>query len=157
MHTISPFLWFNNNAEEAVNFYTSTFKDSKITATTRYGSGGPGPAGSVMTMSFELNGQHFTALNGGPHYQFTPAISFVIMCSDQEEVDHYWNNFLDGGKAMQCGWITDKFGLTWQVIPSAMITMMTDKDPKKAQKVAQTMMQMVKLDIAALQKAYDEA
>jgi predicted 3-demethylubiquinone-9 3-methyltransferase (glyoxalase superfamily) len=104
-----------------------------------------------------LNGQHFTALNGGPHYSFTPAISFVIMCDDQEEVDHYWDNFLQGGKAMQCGWITDKFGLSWQVVPSAMITMMTDKDPKKAQKVAQAMMKMVKLDIAGLQKAYDEA
>ena len=157
MHKISPFLWFNDNAEEAVTFYTSTFKDSKITATTHYGSGGPGPAGSVMTMSFELNGQHFTALNGGPHYSFTPAISFVIMCDDQEEVDHYWDNFLQGGKAMQCGWITDKFGLSWQVIPSAMITMMTDKDPKKVQKVAQAMMKMVKLNIAELQRACDEA
>lgn len=157
MQPITPFFWFDSEAEEAVNFYTSLFKNSKITSTLRYGEGAHRPAGSVMVMGFELNGQAFTALNGGKYHDFTPAISFVIKCEDQAEVDHYWDNLLEGGQAMQCGWLTDRFGITWQITPTILLKMMADKDANKAQKVTQAMMQMVKLDIAPLQKAYDEA
>jgi predicted 3-demethylubiquinone-9 3-methyltransferase (glyoxalase superfamily) len=158
MQKISPFLWFNSSAEEAVTFYTSIFKDSKITSTVRNGENGPGAAGSVLTMSFQLFGQEFTILNGGPGFAtLTPAISFVVKCETQEEVDHYWDNLLDGGKAMQCGWLTDKFGVTWQIVPVQLFKLMSDKDARKAKKVTEAMMKMIKLDIAGLQKVCDEA
>jgi predicted 3-demethylubiquinone-9 3-methyltransferase (glyoxalase superfamily) len=158
MQKISPFLWFNSNAEEAVNFYASIFKDLQITNTMRNGENGPGPAGSVLTMGFQLFGQHFTILNGGPGFAtLTPAISFVVRCENQEEVDHYWDNLLQGGKAMQCGWLTDKYGVTWQIIPVQLFKLMGDKNPVKAKKVTEAMMKMVKLDIAGLERAYNEA
>jgi predicted 3-demethylubiquinone-9 3-methyltransferase (glyoxalase superfamily) len=158
MQKISPFLWFNNNAEEAVTFYTSIFKDSKVTSTVRNGENGPGNAGSALTMGFQLFGQEFTILNGGPGFAtLTPAISFVVKCETQEEVDHYWDNLLDGGKAMQCGWLTDRFGVTWQIVPVQLFKLMGDKDICKAKKVTEAMMKMIKLDIAGLQKAFDEA
>jgi predicted 3-demethylubiquinone-9 3-methyltransferase (glyoxalase superfamily) len=154
MSKITPFLWFNGNAEEAVNFYASVFKNAKITSMTRYGDAGPGPKGSVMTANFQLDGLEFTALNGGPQFQFSPATSFVIHCKDQEEVDHYWNKLgVEGGKTNQCGWLDDKFGLTWQVVPTVLLELIKDKDAKKSQRVMMAMMQMTKLDIAALERA----
>jgi predicted 3-demethylubiquinone-9 3-methyltransferase (glyoxalase superfamily) len=154
MSKITPFLWFNGNAEEAVNFYASVFKNAKITSMTRYGDAGPGPKGSVMTANFQLDGLEFTALNGGPQFQFSPATSFVIHCKDQEEVDHYWNKLgVEGGKTNQCGWLDDKFGVTWQVVPTVLLELIKDKDAKKSQRVMMAMMQMTKLDIAALERA----
>jgi predicted 3-demethylubiquinone-9 3-methyltransferase (glyoxalase superfamily) len=157
MQKITPFLWFDGNAEEAVNFYTSIFKDSKIKEIRRYGDAGPAPRGSVMTASFEIEGQEFVALNGGPQFQFTPAISFFVNCENQDEVDTLWNKLLVGGKPLQCGWITDRFGLSWQVIPKALGELMGDKDPAKAQRVMQAMMKMVKIDVAELKRAYEGA
>ena len=151
---ITPFLWFDHQAEEAVGFYTSIFKDSKIGTVTRYGEAGPGPKGSVMTMGFELDGQEFVALNGGPHYQFTPAISFVINCESQEEVDHYWETLSAGGQEIQCGWLRDKYGVSWQVVPTVLIDMLHDKDAARAQRVMKAMLQMKKIDIARLEEAY---
>ncbi|PTS89678.1 MULTISPECIES: VOC family protein [unclassified Caulobacter] len=157
MPKISPFLWFDTQAEEAAGLYVSIFPNSKITSINRYGEGGPGPAGSVMTIGFELDGQSVTALNGGPHFTFSEAVSFVIECSDQGEVDHYWDALLaNGGKALQCGWLKDRFGLSWQVVPRRMIELMTDPDKAKAGRVAGAMMQMVKLDIAMLEAAAAE-
>ncbi|MCW3061695.1 MAG: 3-demethylubiquinone-9 3-methyltransferase [Capsulimonas sp.] len=153
---ITPFLWFDDKAEEAVNFYVSIFKNSKITSLSRYGEGGPGPAGQVMVMSFELDGVEFQALNGGPHYKFTPAISLSIDCADQAEVDHFWSKLTEGGEEVQCGWLTDKFGVSWQVVPKALGELMSGPDPVKSQNVMKAMMQMVKLDVAALQAAYDQ-
>jgi predicted 3-demethylubiquinone-9 3-methyltransferase (glyoxalase superfamily) len=155
MQKITPFLWFDGNAEEAMNFYMSIFEDAKVTNISRYSAAGPGPAGSVMTASFSLCGQDFVALNGGPHYKFTPAISFFVSCQTQEEVDRYWDALVADGKPMQCGWLTDKFGVSWQIVPTALMTMMQDKDRAKAGRVAQAMFKMVKLDIAELQRAYD--
>ena len=155
MQKIRPFLWFNDNAEEAVNFYVATFKNSKVLSMNRYGEAGPGPKGSVMSATFVLEGQEFLALNGGPKYKFTPAISLFVNCETQAEVDELWAKLTAGGKEDACGWLTDKFGLSWQIIPSALMRMMGDKDPKKAAKVMQAMLKMVKIDIAALQKAYD--
>jgi predicted 3-demethylubiquinone-9 3-methyltransferase (glyoxalase superfamily) len=146
---IIPFLWFDKEAEEAVNFYTSIFKDSKIKNIARYGKGGPAPEGSVMTVDFELAGQKFLALNGGPHYKFTPAVSFVITCDTQEEIDHYWNK-LSSGQFEQCGWLVDKFGLSWQVVPSNMGQLMTGPNSQRAM---QAMMKMKKLIIADLENA----
>ena len=157
MKKITPFLWFDSNAEEAMNFYISIFKNSKALSVARYGDAGPGPKGTVMVASFELNGQKFTALNGGPRFKFTEAISFVIDCQSQEEVDHYWNSLSEGGEESMCGWLKDKFGLWWQVVPDKLIELMQDKDPKKAGNVMQAMLKMRKMDIAVLQKAYDEA
>ena len=155
-HKITPFLWFDNQAEEAMNFYTSVFKNSKIGEVARYGEAGPGPAGSVMTATFELDGQHFIALNAGPHFKFTEAISFVIDCQNQEEVDYYWNKLTaDGGQESQCGWLKDKFGLSWQVVPSMLSKLFSTPDKEKANRAMKAMMQMKKLDIATLQKAYD--
>jgi predicted 3-demethylubiquinone-9 3-methyltransferase (glyoxalase superfamily) len=155
MQKITPFLWFDNNAEEAVNLYTSIFKDSKILTTSRYGDAGPGPKGSVMTMSFELHGQNFTALNGGPHFTFTEAISFVVNCETQEEIDEYWEKLLqDGGKPSQCGWLKDRFGLSWQIVPTILGELM--KDPAKAGRVMKALMPMVKLDIATLKAAAEK-
>jgi predicted 3-demethylubiquinone-9 3-methyltransferase (glyoxalase superfamily) len=152
---IRPFLWFNDNAEEAVNFYVATFKYSKVLSMNRYGDAGPGPKGSVMAATFVLEGQEFLALNGGPKYKFTPAISLFVNCETQAEVDDLWAKLTAGGREDACGWLTDKFGLSWQIIPSALMRLMGDKDPKKAAKVMQAMLKMVKIDIAALQKAYD--
>jgi predicted 3-demethylubiquinone-9 3-methyltransferase (glyoxalase superfamily) len=155
MQKITPFLWFNDNAEEAVNFYVSIFKNSKIVDVARYGDAGPGPKGSVMVISFELEGQRYTALNGGPNYTFTPAISLMVHCETQEEVDHYWDALCAGGKPVQCGWLTDKYGLSWQIVPDALMKLMRDKDPVKSSRVMMAMMKMIKLDIAKLQHAYD--
>jgi predicted 3-demethylubiquinone-9 3-methyltransferase (glyoxalase superfamily) len=155
MQKITPFLWFDNQAEEAVNFYTSIFKNSKIGSVSRYGDAGPGPKGTVMTASFQLDGQEFVALNGGPVFKFTEAVSFVVNCQSQEEVDYYWEKLSAGGKEVQCGWLKDKFGLSWQIVPTALIEMVQDKDAKRSQRVMAAMMQMVKIDIAGLKKAYD--
>ncbi len=152
---ITPFLWFDNNAEEAVKFYMSIFNNSKITHTSRYGDAGPGPKGQVMVMSFELEGQHFSALNGGPIYKFTEAISFLVLCDDQKEVDRLWSKLTaDGGKEVQCGWLKDKFGLSWQIVPNVLLEMIGDKDQAKADRAMTAMMQMVKFDIKKLQAAY---
>jgi predicted 3-demethylubiquinone-9 3-methyltransferase (glyoxalase superfamily) len=144
---VTPFLWFNDNAEEAVNFYAAIFPDAKTHSVTRYAAGGPGPMGSVMTIEFELAGQRFMALNGGPHYTFTPAISFVVTCETQDEIDRYWAALTAGGKEVQCGWLTDKFGLSWQVVPRDLGGLV--KHPK----AMQAMMGMQKLDIAVLRAA----
>ena len=152
---ITPFLWFDTQAEEAANFYVSIFKNSRVKTLSRYGDGGPGPKGTVMTIQFDVNGQEFIALNAGPKFKFTPAISFVVNCETQEEVDHYWDKLSAGGRPDQCGWITDKFGLSWQVVPTALGRLMADKDAKKGQRVMQAMLQMKKIDIGALQAAAD--
>ena len=154
MPKITPFLWFDNSAEQAAQFYTSIFRNSKILQTSRYPEGAPGPKGSVMTVKFELNGQEFIALNGGPHFKFNEAISFVVDCETQKEIDEYWEKLTSGGgKEVQCGWLKDKYGLSWQIVPAALGQLMADKDPKKAKRVMQAMMKMVKLDIEALKKA----
>ena len=152
---ITPFLWFDNNAEEAVKFYTSIFGNSKIGKVMRNGDNGPGPKGSVLVMDFELEGQQFNALNGGPMYKFTPAISLLVLCDDQKEVDRLWSKLTaDGGKEVQCGWLEDKFGLSWQVVPKAFMEMVSDKDPVKVGRVMAAMMQMVKFDIKKLEAAF---
>jgi len=153
MKKITPFLWYNNNAEEAVNFYLSVFKDGSIKRVTRYGEGTFMPAGTVMTVDFELRGQEFVALNGGPMYNFTEAISFVIDCETQEEVDHYWDRLSEGGEQQPCGWLKDKYGLSWQVVPGILLELLTDPDPEKAQRVTTAMLKMGKIDIAALKQA----
>jgi predicted 3-demethylubiquinone-9 3-methyltransferase (glyoxalase superfamily) len=156
MQKISPFLWFDNQAEEAMNFYTSIFKNSEQKGVTRYGDAGPGPKGSVMTASFTLNGQEFTALNGGPLFKFNESVSFVVHCCEtQEEVDYYWEKLSEGGHKSQCGWLKDKFGLSWQVVPDIAIKLLTDKNAAKGQKVMQAVMQMTKIDIQKLQDAYN--
>jgi predicted 3-demethylubiquinone-9 3-methyltransferase (glyoxalase superfamily) len=154
MHKITPFLWFNNNAEEAMDFYTSVFKNSKKGDISRYGESGPGPKGSVMSATFELEGQTFFALNGGPTYSFTPAISMFVDCRDQEEVDYYWEKLSEGGRKDRCGWLTDKFGLSWQVVPTVLTQMLRDPDPAKASRVVKAMLQMDKLIIKDLKDAY---
>ena len=158
MQKITPFLWFNDNAEEAVKFYTSIFKKSKIGKIARYDEAGEKvagrPAGSVMTIEFEIEGQDFIALNGGPHFKFNEAVSFVVSCKTQTEVDYYWNKLSAGGKEVQCGWLTDKFGLSWQIVPTILGELMSDKDPVKSQRVMETMLKMVKLDINKLKAAY---
>jgi predicted 3-demethylubiquinone-9 3-methyltransferase (glyoxalase superfamily) len=154
MHKITPFLWFDSQAEDAANFYVSVFKNSKITAISRYTEGGPGPAGSVMTVAFELDGQPFTALNAGPAFKFTEAISFTVSCKTQEEVDYYWNTLTAaGGQASDCGWLKDKYGLSWQITPSVLIELLNSPDRAKAKRVMDAMMTMKKIDIAALQRA----
>jgi len=153
MQKITPFLWFNDNAEEAVNFYTSIFETSKIGAVTRYGDAGPGPKDQLMTASFELNGQEFIALNGGPQFIFTEAISFVVSCGTQKEVDHYWNKLSKGGKTQMCGWLKDKFGVSWQIVPTILSKLLKDKDPQKAKRVMNAMLKMDKLDIKVLKEA----
>ena len=154
MQKISPFLWFDDQAEEAMNFYVSIFKNSKVGKVTRYGNAGPGPKGSVMTASFELEGQQFTALNGGPQFKFTEAISFVVNCETQEEVDGLWGKLSEGGQTQQCGWLKDKFGLSWQIIPSVLVELISAPDPQKSQRVMEAMLQMSKIDIDELQAAY---
>jgi predicted 3-demethylubiquinone-9 3-methyltransferase (glyoxalase superfamily) len=148
---IKPFLWFEHQAEEAAKFYTSIFRDSKMGKVARYPEGSPGPAGSVMTVEFQIEGQDFIALNGGPHFKFTEAISFVIECESQKEIDYYWDKLLAGGKAQQCGWLKDKYGLSWQVVPAGMEKLFSN--PKKAQRAMQAMLKMVKLDIGKLKEA----
>ena len=153
MQKITPFLWFDNQAEEAMNFYASIFKNSKIGKVVRYGDAGPGPKGSVMIASFELEGLGFTALNGGPSHKFTEAISLYVNCESQDEVDNYWKKLSEGGRTDQCGWLKDKFGLSWQIIPSALPRLLSDPNPEKAGRVMQAMMQMTKMDIAKLEQA----
>jgi predicted 3-demethylubiquinone-9 3-methyltransferase (glyoxalase superfamily) len=153
MQKITPFLWFDDNAKEAVNFYTSVFKNSKVGDISRYGDAGPGPKGSVMVITFELDGQQFMALNGGPRFKFTEAISLVVNCKDQKEVDEYWDKLSEGGQKVQCGWLKDKFGLSWQVVPTILGELMQDKDSAKRERVMKAMLQMVKLDVDALKRA----
>jgi predicted 3-demethylubiquinone-9 3-methyltransferase (glyoxalase superfamily) len=157
MQKITPFLWFDGKAEEAANFYVSIFKDAKILKVVRYGEVGPGPAGSVMIVTFKMNDQEFIALNGGPHFTFTPAISFVINCETQDEIDYYWEKLSADGATQQCGWLSDRYGLSWQVVPTILGELTQDSDPAKANRVMQAIMQMVKLDIAQLKKAYADA
>lgn len=154
MQKITPCLWFDTNAEEAVKFYTSVFKNSNIGNIARYGKGMPLPEGTVLTIAFQLNGQQFTALNGGPKFKFTEAISFVVNCETQEELDSYWIKLTDGGAEVQCGWLKDKYGMSWQIVPVVLGEMLKDKDPEKSARVMQAVMQMVKLDIEALKQAY---
>ena len=156
MQKISPFLWYDHQAEEAMNLYVSLFKHAKVLNVTRYGDAGPGPKGSVMTANFELEGQKFTALNGGPQFKFTEAISFVVNCETQEEVDYLWEKLTaDGGQESRCGWLKDKFGLSWQIVPTILSELFQDKDPEKSKRVMQAMLQMKKMDIAKLKQAYD--
>jgi predicted 3-demethylubiquinone-9 3-methyltransferase (glyoxalase superfamily) len=157
MNKITPFLWFNDNLEEAINFYTAVFKNSSIQRLTRHGKGGPGPNGKVMTAAFNLEGQEFMGLNAGPHFKFTEAISFFVNCETQDEVDYYWEKLSEGGNKSQCGWLKDKFGLSWQIVPGILGKLLGDKDPNKAQSVMNAMMQMHKIEISELQQAYNKA
>jgi len=147
-------LWFDTEAEEAANHYTSIFTDSRLGRVVRYTEAGPGPAGSVVTVEFELNSQKFVALNGGPQFTFNEAVSFQIPCADQDEVDFYWSKLSDGGQEIACGWLKDKYGLCWQVIPTVLVDMISDPDPEKAKRATVAMLTMTKFDIAALQNAY---
>ena len=156
MQKITPFLWFDGKAEEAVNFYVSIFKNSRVGTITRYGDAGPGPKGTVMIATFQLEGQDFIALNGGPQYTFTPAISLFVDCKTQEEVDDLWNKLSEGGKTDRCGWLRDKYGLSWQIVPSTLRELMGDKDPEKSKRVMKAMLQMTKIDIQGLKQAYDQ-
>jgi len=157
MQKIAPFLWFNDNAEEAMNFYVSVFKNSKIVSTDRYGDAGPGPKGTLMSGTFQLEGQEFYALNGGPQFKFTEAISLFVNCETQQEVDELWAKLTaDGGEESQCGWLKDKFGLSWQIIPTALGDMLGDKDPERSKRVMEAMLKMRKIDIKALDQARDQ-
>jgi len=156
MQTITPFLWFDGKAEEAMNFYASIFKNSKIGSVTRYGEEGHGPKGKVLTATFQLNGQEFIALNGGPQFAFSPAISFLVNCETQQEVDELWEKLSEGGEKQRCGWLKDKFGLSWQIVPSALGVMLRDKDAEKSRRVMKAMLQMDKIDIEGLRQAYDQ-
>jgi predicted 3-demethylubiquinone-9 3-methyltransferase (glyoxalase superfamily) len=155
MQKITPFLWFDGEAEEAMNFYLSVFEDAKVTGLTRTTEAGPGAKGSVLSASFQLCGQDFIALNGGPQYKFTPAVSFLVACRTQEEIDRYWDKLVSGGKPVQCGWLTDRYGLSWQIVPAALADMLQDKDAEKSRRVMQAMLKMVKLDIAELKRAHE--
>ena len=159
MQKITPFLWFDNNAEEAAKFYTSIFKNSKIIDVTRYGEAGAEvsgrPKGTVMVITFQLNGQEFIALNGGPQFAFSPAISFVVNCAAQEEIDEFWEKLSEGGATQQCGWLQDKYGVSWQIVPTVLGKMMQDKDTKKSERVMRAMLQMKKIDIHGLNNAYE--
>jgi len=156
MQTITPFLWFDGKAEEAMNFYASIFKNSKIGSVTRYGEEGPGPKGAVMTATFQLDGQDFIALNGGPQFTFSPAISFLVSCETQQEVDELWEKLSEGGEKQRCGWLKDKFGLSWQIVPTTLGLMLRDKDAEKSRRVMKAMLQMDKIDIKGLREAYDQ-
>lgn len=156
MQKITPFLWFDGKAEEAMNFYVSIFKNSKVGRVTRYGDAGPGPKGSVMSATFKIEGQEFFALNGGPQFQFTPAISFFVNCETQQEVDEFWEKLSAGGEKNRCGWLRDKYGLSWQIIPTALGEMLGDKNPVKVNRVMKAMLQMGKIDIKGLKQAYDQ-
>jgi len=154
MQKITPFLWFNDQAEQAMNFYTSIFKNSRVGSIARYGEAGPGPKGTVMSATFQLDGQEFMALNGGPVFTFTPAISFFVNCETQEELDELWEKLSEGGEEGQCGWLKDKFGLSWQIVPSGLGELLNGKDAAGAQRATQAMLQMKKLDIEKLKQAY---
>lgn len=154
MQELSTCLWFDGRAEEAMNFYVSVFKEAKVLGISRYGGNAPLPAGTVLTATFEINGMRFTALNGGPQYHFTPAISFIVPCETQDEVDYYWEKLTDGGIEMPCAWLSDKFGISWQIVPNALMRLMSDPDKEKAGRVMAAMFQMKKIDIAALEAAY---
>ncbi|HEY1525039.1 MAG TPA: VOC family protein [Candidatus Angelobacter sp.] len=156
MQKITPFLWYDGQAEEAMNFYISIFKNSKVVTIARYGDAGPGPKGSVMTAAFQLEGQDFVALNGGPQYKFTPAISFVVNCETQEEVDELWEKLSAGGRKDRCAWLTDKYGVSWQIVPTILSKLLQDKDPEKVKRVMQAMLQMDKIDIVRLKQAYEK-
>ena len=156
MQKITPFLWFDNQAEEAMNFYVSIFKNSKTGRITRYGEAGPGPKGAVMSATFQLDGQEFHALNGGPEFTFSPAISFFVNCKTQEEVDELWEKLSEGGGKHQCGWLHDKYGVSWQIIPAVLGAMLGDPDPEKSQSVMKAMLQMTKMEISGLTRAYDQ-
>ncbi len=160
MQKITPFLWFDNQAEEAVNLYTSIFKNSKIVKVVRYNEAGAAasgiPKGTVMTVAFELEGQKFVALNGGPHFTFSPAISFVVNCETQEEVDELWEKLSEGGEKQRCAWLKDKYGVSWQIVPTVLVEMLQDKDAEKAKRVMNAMLQMDKIDIQTLKKAYGQ-
>ncbi|WP_321798562.1 VOC family protein [Caballeronia sp. J97] len=157
MQKISPCLWFDGQAEEAANFYLGVFKSARIKEIMRHTESSPGPAGTVLAVLFELEGEDFMALNGGPEYTFTPAISMFIKCDSQAEIDHYWDKLMDGGQSMACGWLTDRFGVTWQIAPTRLLKMLQDPDPVKADRTMKAMMGMIKLDLAALDRAYDGA
>jgi len=152
---ITPFLWFDSSAEEAANLYVSVFKNSKVTSVSRYGEAGPGPKGSAMSVTFQLDGQEFMARNGGPLFKFTEAISFFVNCETQDEIDRLWSKLGDGGEPGQCGWLRDKFGLSWQIVPNVLGELMGDPDPEKSRRVTQAMLKMGKLDIAGLRRTYD--
>ncbi|MGE0452143.1 MAG: VOC family protein [Vicinamibacteria bacterium] len=154
MQKIVPFLWFDGKAEEAMSFYVSVFENSKVLDVTRYGKGGPGPEGTVMSATFQLEGQQFYALNGGPHYTFTPAISLFVNCETQQEVDELTHKLCAGGEQQPCGWLTDKFGLSWQIIPRVLGELLGDEDPEKSKRVMLAMLEMKKIDIAQLKQAY---
>ena len=156
MQKITPFLWFDDQAEEAMNFYTSIFKNSKIGSITRYGEAGPGTKGAVMSVTFQLDGQEFMALNGGPHFTFSPAISFFVNCETQAEVDELWAKLSDGGEEEQCGWLKDKYGVSWQIIPSGLIEMLYGQDAEKSQRAMNAMLQMVKIDLEKIKQAYEQ-
>jgi predicted 3-demethylubiquinone-9 3-methyltransferase (glyoxalase superfamily) len=156
MQKITPFLWFDDQAEEAVNLYTSIFKNSKILDISHYSEAGPGLEGSVMTVNFQIEGQDFIALNGGPNYNFTEAISFQVDCEDQAEVDRLWDKLSAGGEEGPCGWLKDKYGLSWQIVPKVLFELISDPDPEKSQRVTQAMLQMGKIDIEGLRRAYEQ-
>ena len=156
MQKITPFLWFDNQAEEAINFYTPIFKNSRVLSVNRYGEAGPGPQGTVMSGTFQLEGQEFMALNGGPQFTFSPAISFFVNCETQAEVDELWEKLSEGGEKGQCGWLQDKFGVTWQIVPTVLGELLQDKDAQKSRRVTEAMLQMGKIDIAILMQAYDQ-
>jgi predicted 3-demethylubiquinone-9 3-methyltransferase (glyoxalase superfamily) len=156
MQKITPFLWFDGKAEEAMNFYVSIFKNSKVGSLTRYGDAGPGPKGTVMIAEFQLEGEDFVALNGGPQFTFTPAISFFVDCKTQQEVDELWEKLSEGGEKNRCGWLRDKYGVSWQIVPSALRELMADKDPEKSKRVMKAMLQMDKIDIKGLKQAYEQ-
>ena len=157
MQKITPFLWFDYQAEEAINFYTSIFKNSKIVSVSRYGEAGPGPAGSLMTATFQLEGQQFMALNGGPQFKFTEAVSFFVNCQSQAEVDYLWERLSEGGEEGQCGWLKDRYGLSWQIVPTVLGELLNNPDAEKSGRVMHAMLQMRKIDIAKLQQASDGA
>ena len=152
---ITPFLWFDSQAEEAANFYVSIFKNSKMGTVTQYGDTGPGPKGSVMTAGFTLDGEEFTALNGGPQFPFTEAVSFMVNCESQEEVDYFWEKLSAGGKEVQCGWLQDKFGLSWQIVPAEFFELISKGTQEQSDRVMAAMMEMVKMDLAKLKQAYN--
>jgi predicted 3-demethylubiquinone-9 3-methyltransferase (glyoxalase superfamily) len=156
MQKITTFSWFDDQAEEAMHFYTSIFKNSKVVNVSRYGEAGPGPKGQVITATFQLEGQDFMALNGGPLFKFTEAISLFVNCETQDEVDELWNKLSQGGQPGRCGWLKDKYGLSWQIIPSALGRMLQDKDPGKSKRVLKAMLEMNKIDIEALKRAYEQ-
>ena len=156
MQRITPFLWFDGQAEDAARFYTAIFHNSKLGSVRRCGDQGPGPKGSVMSVELELDGQSLISFNGGPQFPVTPAISMFVRCETQDEIDYYWHRLLDGGKPVQCGWLTDRFGVSWQVVPDALGEMLQDPDPRRSANVMKAMMQMIKLDLAKLQAAYEQ-